>query len=193
MNKPVIILIGRSKSGKDTFIKYAKKEYSKIRRIAFADELKRLAAINLGISLEELENNKEKYRQFIIFGGMLARSINPDIWVDMAISKNYHTDRDEVIIYSDCRFTNELDRVKAHYSKDRPIYIIEISVKEQELIKRGYNPAIWDSPSETGFEKADLWKQGLITIYNNSTEQDYELTVRSLIIEIFNGLQKKVN
>lgn len=193
MKKPVILLIGRSKSGKDTFIKYARKEYSKIRRIAFADELKRLAAINLGITQEELEKNKEDYRKFIIFGGMLGRSINPDIWVDMAISKNYHTDPEEVIIYSDCRFPNELERIRSHYSKDRPIYIVEISVKEEELLKRGYNPAIWDSPSETAFEKAELWKQGSITIYNNSTEKDYELTVRSLMIEIFNGLQQKVN
>jgi hypothetical protein len=193
MKKPVILLVGRSKSGKDTFIKYARKEYSKIRRIAFADELKRLGAINLGISLEELEKNKENYRQFIIFGGMLARSINPDVWVDMAISKNYYTDHEEVIIYSDCRFPNELERVKNHYSKDRPIYIVEISVKEEELMKRGYNLAIWDSPSETALEKSDLWKQGSITIYNNSTEKDYELTVRSLMIEIFNGLQQKAN
>jgi predicted kinase len=192
MKMPVILLIGRSKSGKDTFIKYARKEYSKIRRIAFADELKKMAAINLGLTLEELERDKEKYREFIIFGGMLARSLNPDVWVDMAISKNYYTENDEVIIFSDCRFPNELRVVKNHY-KDRPVYIIEIDVQEKELLKRGYNRKIWDSPSETAFQNADLWKEGAIHIYNNGTEKEFEVTVRSLIAEIFNGLQEKVN
>lgn len=121
-NKPVLIGVGGiASSGKDTFVKIAKKilkerGYSAI-RLAFADALKEeldpFTTKQYGIS--SWTNNieeKKLIRRAMVSHGCIMRDIDPAYWInklDEAI-ENIHFNED-VIFVSDCRFPNEVDWV----------------------------------------------------------------------------------
>lgn len=121
-NKPIIIGVGGlAMSGKDTFVKIAKKilkehGYSAI-RLAFADALKEeldpFTTKQYGISswTNDIEE-KKLIRRAMVSHGCIMRDINPNYWVnkiDDAI-ETIHFNED-VIFISDCRFPNEVDWV----------------------------------------------------------------------------------
>jgi len=121
--KPIIIAVGGfARSGKDTFVKIAKKilkenGYSSI-KLAFADALKEeidpFLQENYGIS-SWTDNAEEKkiIRPFMVAHGCGKRAIsNGTYWVnkiDEAIETIHFTE--DVIFISDCRFPNEVDWV----------------------------------------------------------------------------------
>ena len=118
--KPIVIGVGGfARSGKDTFVKIAKKilkehGYSSI-RLAFADALKEEIDPFLkeyyGISAwTEDTDEKKVIRPLLVAHGCQKRIQNPTYWIDkldQAIETIHYGE--DVIFVSDCRFPNEVD------------------------------------------------------------------------------------
>lgn len=101
----IIGLSGKKQVGKDTAGHYLDLVY-KFKRVAFADELKKIA--------EQLSwdgNKDERGRKFLQDLGMVARNYNPDVWIDLAFRRlSVRPDTDFVI--TDVRFMNEVDAIR---------------------------------------------------------------------------------
>src|ERR1035437_1621687 len=120
--KPIIIGIGGlAMSGKDTFVKIAKKilkdnGYSCI-KLAFADALKEeldpFSKEHYGISVWTNDTEeKNLIRRAMVSHGCIMRDIDPEYWVKKINDdiENIHFNED-VIFISDCRFPNEVNWV----------------------------------------------------------------------------------
>ena len=79
-----LLLTGKMRAGKDELAKIMLKLDPSLRRMAFADKLKELSAQVLGIPVEDLHDaeKKKQYRDRLIFGGNLVRSVSPHTWAD---------------------------------------------------------------------------------------------------------------
>ena len=84
MNNIIIGLGFMSKVGKDEIAKYLVKRYN-FKRIAFGDVLKQDITKIKNITLEELEQNKENYRDLLISHGENKRKEDPLYWVNQSI------------------------------------------------------------------------------------------------------------
>lgn len=136
----LIGLNGRLRAGKDTVYEILKErqvDFWEIQKASFADKLKVSAAASLGISvplLEELKNAEDLHyriddgawrlgevpasdfniRTFLQrYGTEAHRDVfGQDFWIDAALPLDLdHSDR--VIVVTDMRFPNEMDRVRA--------------------------------------------------------------------------------
>lgn len=194
MKTPLIIPIGRSKSGKDELYKIVKAYYPdyEVVRFSFADYLYELTAETLGISVEELRKEKEKYRHYLIFGGMFARKINPNVWVDRledvisqyTLSNKFSLDK-TILVATDCRFDNEISMLCGTFSFMKPV-IIPIFCTKETLQSRGYNFANYDHESETMIDDLDRFNRArpYMSIQNNSSHEKYVDEVVTRVSEI---------
>lgn len=198
MKTPLIIPIGRSKSGKDEFYKIVKDYFPdyEVVRFSFADYLYELTAETLGISVEELRKEKEKYRHYLIFGGMFARKIDDYFWVDNLqdklrnfINNNDVFNKKVIIIITDCRFMNELLMLvneSEHFHYKLNTALVELYCTKETLINRGYNMDNYNHESETLSETAKeefVWPPKH-TIHNNSSYEKYRDEVVKRVSEI---------
>lgn len=121
-NKSIVIGIGGlARSGKDTFVKIARKilkehGYSSI-KLAFADALKEeidpFLVQNYGISAWTDDTEQKKIiRPFLVAHGCGKRQqTNGQYWIDKLDGEIEIIKCEEVIFISDCRFPNEVDWV----------------------------------------------------------------------------------
>jgi len=121
-NKPIVIGVGGlARSGKDTFVKIARKilkehGYSSI-KLAFADALKEeidpFLVQNYGISAWTDDTEQKKIiRPFLVAHGCGKRQqTNGQYWIDKLDGEIEIIKCEEVILISDCRFPNEVDWV----------------------------------------------------------------------------------
>lgn len=100
----IIGLLGFSRAGKDSVAKPFIS--SGFKRIAFADLPKIDVAKNLGITITELEEKKDEYRDIIIEYAENKRKINPKVWIDRALN---NVDLNQDIIITDIRRIPELE------------------------------------------------------------------------------------
>lgn len=105
----IIALCGYAKSGKDAVAASLPPEYC---RIAFADELKRRAAVALGVERWAIEANKDKVRDALVAIGAGARLFDPLHWVKHVEAQLCRYPRCWVI--PDCRYPNEAEMVRKH-------------------------------------------------------------------------------
>lgn len=190
MKTPLIIPIGRSKSGKDELYKIVKEYYPdyEVVRFSFADYLYELTAETLGISLEELRKEKEKYRHYLIFGGMFARKINPNIWVhkledvisQYILSNKRYLDK-TIFVVTDCRFENELDSL-CYIDGVEPL-TVSIRCSKETLESRGYNFTNYNHESETLVDNITTVGCSFV-IPNNSSFEKYRDEVINTVGEI---------
>jgi len=121
-----IALYGEKRVGKDYTCKILQK-YLPYKRIAFADIPKNIICKTLNISLTEFENNKEKYRPYLIrFAEEMKNYFGKDIWCKMVnVTDN--------TIITDLRFKEEYDCIK----KYNPIiiHIIDKNIPETNIHK----------------------------------------------------------
>ena len=125
--KPIIIGIGGlAMSGKDTFVKIAKKilkdnGYTSI-KLAFADALKEeldpftRKYYNISVWTNDTKE-KNLVRRSMVSHGCIMRDIDPEYWIkkiDEAIETIHFVE--DVIFISDCRFPNEVDWVHEKWS-----------------------------------------------------------------------------
>ena len=106
MAKRIITFSGKQYSGKDTAAKILMEAMPDFRRCAMGDIIKiEYGKIN-GISFEEIESNKPKYRQGLIDLGNWGRSQSPDYWLQKIIEQEGN------IVVTDVRIKHEYETFK---------------------------------------------------------------------------------
>lgn len=119
---PLLGISGKKHSGKTSCAKIIK-EYilpnNKVGIKNFADELKfqTVRALQVGVpnfTLEELEQNKEKYRGLLQWWGTDYRRniFGKDYWINELTINILQPEQYDLIIIPDVRFYNELDWIK---------------------------------------------------------------------------------
>lgn len=102
----IIIFSGKQYSGKDTAAKILMELMPNFRRCAMGDIIKlEYGKIN-GISYEEIEANKPKYRQGLIDLGNWGRAQSPDYWLEKIIAQEGD------IVVTDVRIKHEYEIFK---------------------------------------------------------------------------------
>jgi hypothetical protein len=128
-NKNKIIMVcGSRVAGKDTFFKLLSEISPLYKRVAFADNVKKmtdyLCRKIFKVHIDELSSeNKEKFRPIMIAVGMVARSVDPDFWVKKVESQIENIISSGFIpVITDCRFMSEYVFFKEIY-KDALVLI----------------------------------------------------------------------
>lgn len=113
----IIGLSGRKQSGKDTLFGLLKESLPdlKVERVAFADALKREVAHACGVTVEQIEREKSRWRGLLQhWGTEFRRHDNENYWIDRAREK-IETERGlgaDVTVVTDVRFENEAGMVR---------------------------------------------------------------------------------
>ena len=87
MAEKIIIFSGKQYSGKDTAAKILMEFLPEYKRCAMGDIIKLEYGRMHGITYEEIEQNKPKYRQGLIDLGNWGRTQSPDYWLEKIISQ----------------------------------------------------------------------------------------------------------
>ncbi|KYZ76674.1 hypothetical protein AXX12_09655 [Anaerosporomusa subterranea] len=123
----VILLSGKAEAGKDTFFEMTAQRYAKrvIKRIAFADALKRIA-FEMG-----WDGHKDVAgRRLLQDLGEIGRRYRADLWVDKTIEtlKTYSRDAD-IVCFTDCRYPNELAGIQNCEVIDGSIKVVTVRIE----------------------------------------------------------------
>ena len=182
----VIGISGLARSGKDSFYLMSKEllprlgHSQKIRRLAFADELKNecdeFLSKNTGISaFTEINSEKEIIRPFLVtYGTHIRRKLNKRCWIDKVESK-LGSKNEDIVFITDVRYKNEIDWV--HSLGGHTVHIQRAGIvppNEEEklndpiLKKNSKHELHWDDFSEGNIEIATSQiKRILNKIINN--------------------------
>lgn len=113
----LIALSGRKRSGKDTVCEILKTLAAprRVARVAFADALKEEVAALLGVTLEEIETHKARYRGILQWWGTeWRRHDNDRYWLDKARQKiEALRGSADIVVVTDARFPNEGDLIRS--------------------------------------------------------------------------------
>lgn len=107
MADKIIIFSGKQYSGKDTAAKILIGQLQDYRRCAMGDIIKLEYGKKHGLSYEEIENNKSKYRSGLIELGNWGRLQSPDYWLKKIIEQTGK------IVVTDVRIKHEYEVFKA--------------------------------------------------------------------------------
>lgn len=177
--------------GKDTAAEYLEKKYpGKVKRVAFADKLKRIAMDLFGLSHEQCYGSQEvketvdpRYgltpREILQGLGEKMREIFPTIWVDTVFNSTIPQLAEEgydCFIISDVRYPNEGDKIRAHGG------IVGKVVRKDSGVTVGANHS-----SETAMRNYEFD----FIIENNGGLKDYFLILDNLMEEIKYGKNRK--
>ena len=103
----IIIFSGKQYSGKDTAAKILMEAMPDFRRCAMGDIIKIEYAKQHGLTYEQIEADKPKYRQGLIDLGNWGRSQNPDYWIEKIIEQKGN------IVVTDVRIKHEYEVFKS--------------------------------------------------------------------------------
>jgi dephospho-CoA kinase len=130
----IVMISGRSGSGKDTVGEILKKNYT---RLAFADELKKEVSKKYNIPIELMNSQEGKktlipgsektVREILIEHGEEERKKDKNVWIKKIISK---IKKEKNYIITDWRFKNEYEEIKKNYEK-----IITIRIERKKINK----------------------------------------------------------
>lgn len=199
-NKIIIGISGKKRSGKNTIALAIKKAYYKassngtipnlvIKELAFADAVKEVAAVALGLPKDEFFNDECKQKEYLFFDGTiltgrqilqkigtdcLRNHLNYSIWITNIQNKIKRSNSD-IFIITDVRFKNEMDFLvyKEAYS---------IRVNRLDLPNDDNHISEVDLDEEKRFD---------LVVTSNSSEPDYkqryfELSDNVIIPEFLN-------
>lgn len=171
MADKIIIFSGKQYSGKDTAGKILLERMPDYRRCAMGDIIKIEYGRSKGLSYEEIEKNKPKYRADLIALGNWGRAQSPDYWIKKII------DQEGNIIVTDVRVEHEYEVFKkAGATTIRVEADREVRAKRGELVGE-------DDITEVGLDHITDWD---FVIYNNS---DYE-SFKNQVIDVIEQLNK---
>lgn len=165
-NKIIIVFSGKQFSGKDTVAKILLDKFKSFKRIGIADSIKMLYSKKTGLSLEEIEKNKPKYRQDLIDLGDWGRAQNPDYWLNSILEYQGNT------IVTDIRVKHELDLFK-----NQGAFAIRVEATEEARSKRGSLVSKNDN-TETALDNITDWDY---IIQNNGTYEELLANTEDLI------------
>jgi hypothetical protein len=130
-----ILIYGEKRVGKDTTADliedYFKNNNINYERYSFAKLPKEIFCKLKNISINEFENNKEKYRNELIWFAEEIKKVYPDFWVKAVIKK---LDVRKINIISDLRFKIEYEKIK-EVDNILILHIIDKNIKEQNIDK----------------------------------------------------------
>ena len=107
MAERIIIFSGKQYSGKDTAAKILMEFLPEYKRCAMGDIIKLEYGKRNGLSYEEIEANKPKYRQGLIDLGNWGREQSSDYWLEKIISQEGN------IVVTDVRIKHEYEVFKS--------------------------------------------------------------------------------
>lgn len=165
----IIIFSGKQYSGKDTAAKIMLEKLSNYKRCAMGDIIKLTYGERTGVSFEEIENNKSKYRAGLIELGNWGRIQHPDFWLNKIIKQEGN------LVVTDVRVPHEYEVFKAAGA-----IAIRIEASREVRLSRGVLVGESDI-TEVGLDNIKDWD---FIIDNNS---DYQHLVNQ-VNEIINHL-----
>ena len=162
----IIIFSGKQYSGKDTAAKILMELMPDYRRCAMGDIIKLEYGKIHGISYEEIEANKPKYRQGLIDLGNWGRLQSSDYWLEKIISQEGN------IVVTDVRIKHEYE-----VFKKAGAITIRIEAERELREARGGELIGEDDITEIDLDDIQDWD------YIIDNNKDYE-TLRKSVLEL---------
>ena len=157
MADKIIIFSGKQYSGKDTAAKIMLEQMPEYRRCAIGDIIKLTYGSEKGLTYEEIEKNKPKYRQDLINLGNWGRAQDPDYWLKKII------EQDGNIIVTDVRVGHEYE-----VFKNAGAITIRVEASRENRIRRGGELVGENDITEIGLDNIKDWDY----IIDNNSDYD---------------------
>lgn len=169
MADKIIIFSGKQYAGKDTAAKILLDSMPEFRRCAMGDIIKLTYGKEKGLSYDEIERNKAKYRADLITLGNWGRSQSPDYWLQKII------EQDGNIVVTDVRIPHEYDVFKKADA-------ISIRIEATRDVRASRGQLIGeDDITEVGLDNITDWDY---VIENNTTYEYLKTQVSKVIKDI---------
>lgn len=165
----IIIFSGKQYAGKDTAAKIMLDKMPNYRRCAIGDIIKLTYGAQKGLTYDEIEKNKAKYRSDLIVLGNWGREQDPDYWLKKIIKQKGN------IIVTDVRVPHEYE-----VFKNAGAITIRVEATRETRAKRGQLVGENDI-TEVGLDNEKNWDY---IIDNNSTYEYLKSQVEKIIDEI---------
>ena len=165
----IIIFSGKKYAGKDTAAKIMLDKMPNYRRCAMGDIIKLTYGAQKGLTYDEIEKNKAKYRSDLIVLGNWGREQDPDYWLKKIIKQKGN------IIVTDVRVPHEYE-----VFKNAGAITIRVEATRETRAKRGQLVGENDI-TEVGLDNEKNWDY---IIDNNSTYEYLKSQVEKIIDEI---------
>ena len=165
----IIIFSGKQYAGKDTAAKIMLDKMPNYRRCAMGDIIKLTYGAQKGLTYDEIEKNKAKYRSDLIVLGNWGREQDPDYWLKKIIKQKGN------IIVTDVRVLHEYE-----VFKNAGAITIRVEATRETRAKRGQLVGENDI-TEVGLDNEKNWDY---IIDNNSTYEHLKSQVEKIIDEI---------
>lgn len=165
----IIIFSGKQYAGKDTAAKIMLDKMPNYRRCAMGDIIKLTYGAQKGLTYDEIEKNKAKYRSDLIVLGNWGREHDPDYWLKKIIKQKGD------IIVTDVRVPHEYE-----VFKNAGAITIRVEATRETRAKRGQLVGENDI-TEVGLDNEKNWDY---IIDNNSTYEYLKSQVEKIIDEI---------
>ena len=165
----IIIFSGKQYAGKDTAAKIMLDKMPNYRRCAMGDIIKLTYGAQKGLTYDEIEKNKAKYRSDLIVLGNWGREQDPDYWLKKIIKQKGNS------IVTDVRVPHEYE-----VFKNAGAITIRVEATRETRAKRGQLVGENDI-TEVGLDNEKNWDY---IIDNNSTYEHLKSQVEKIIDEI---------
>ncbi len=169
MADKIIIFSGKQYAGKDTAAKIILEAMPDYRRCAMGDIIKLTYGAQKGLTYNEIESNKAKYRPDLIILGNWGREQDPDYWLKKII------EQDGNIIVTDVRVPHEYETFKKAGA-----ITIRIEASRETRAQRGKLVGENDI-TEVGLDNEKNWD---FIIDNNSSYEKLKKQVEEIIAKI---------
>lgn len=169
MADKIIIFSGKQYAGKDTAAKILLDSMPEFRRCAMGDIIKLTYGKEKGLSYDEIERNKAKYRADLITLGNWGRSQSPDYWLQKIVEQEGN------IVVTDVRIPHEYDVFKKADA-------ISIRIEATRDVRASRGQLIGeDDITEVGLDNITDWDY---VIENNTTYEYLKNQVSKVIKDI---------
>lgn len=169
MTDNIIIFSGKQYAGKDTAAKIMLDKMPNYRRCAMGDIIKLTYGAQKGLTYDEIEKNKAKFRSDLIVLGNWGREQDRDYWLKKIIKQKGD------IIVTDVRVPHEYE-----VFKNAGAITIRVEATRETRAKRGQLVGENDI-TEVGLDNEKNWDY---IIDNNSTYEYLKSQVEKIIDEI---------
>ena len=169
MPDKIVIFSGKQFCGKDTLAGMLLKMMPDFKRVAIADIIKLTYAAQKGLTYEEIEQNKTKYRPDLIALGNWGRAQDPDYWLKKILEQKGN------IFVTDVRMKHEYEVFKAEGA-------ISIRVEANREIRsaRGQLVNEFDA-TETELDDVQDWD---FVVKNETTLEDLRQQAEKIVLKL---------
>ncbi len=169
MADKIIIFSGKQYSGKDTAAKILMEGLIGYRRCAMGDIIKLTYAKEKGLTFEEIEANKAKYRADLIELGNWGRQQDPDYWLKKILEEEGN------IVVTDVRVPHEYEIFKKAGA-------ISIRIEASREVRAQRGTLIGeDDITETGLDNIQDWNY---VVTNDSDYENLKTQIKGIILKI---------